>query len=97
MPYERRAPNDSHNKTFAKQETALTKVVLATGDRIGALPQSRRLYSVAQTISYAHTFGTGHDTAIILLRATSSTLDDGTFVKKLNRTISAIQRTAARK
>ena len=37
---------DPHDTTYAEQELTLTKMVLDTGDRLGAPPPSRRLCSV---------------------------------------------------
>ncbi|KAI2506535.1 Reverse transcriptase (RNA-dependent DNA polymerase) [Fragilaria crotonensis] len=83
---------DPHDTSFADQELALTKLVLDTGDRIGAPPPSRRLCSVSKTLSYAQNFVALHDPITLSLQSTSSTLEAGSFANALTRTISAIRR-----
>ena len=86
---------DPHDTSYATQETMLTKMILATGDRIGAPPPSRRLCSVTKTFSQARSIVSMRDTVATSLQATSRTLDDGSFADDLNRTISALSRTSA--
>jgi hypothetical protein len=76
-----------HHSSFAAQELALTKMVLDTGDRIGAPPPSRRLCSVTKTFLNAQAFGPRNDPVTLSLLATSPTLDDGSFARELNHTI----------
>ncbi|KAI2495111.1 Reverse transcriptase (RNA-dependent DNA polymerase) [Fragilaria crotonensis] len=83
---------DPHDTSFADQELALTKLVLDTGDRIGAPPPSRRLCSVSKTLSYAQNFVALHDPITLSLQSTSSTLEAGSFANALTRTIGAIRR-----
>ena len=83
---------DPHDTSYATQEAALTKMVLATGDRIGAPPPSRRLCSVTKTISHARALVSSNDPAFVSLKATSPTFDDGLFASDLNRSISSISR-----
>jgi hypothetical protein len=81
-----------HDSTYVSQEAAaLTKITLGTGDRIGAPPPSRRLRSVTKTVSHAISLGTGTYSALLSLLATTPTLDDGSFAKELNCTISVIK------
>ena len=84
---------DPHDTSYASQEAALTKI-LATGDRIGAPPPSRRLCSVTKTFSNARALITMNDPASVSLKATSLTFDDGLFANELNRKLSAISRRA---
>ena len=86
---------DPHDTSYATQEAMLTKMILATGDRIGAPPPSRRLCSVTKTFSQARSIVSMRDTVATSLQATSRTLDDGSFADDLNRTISALSRTSA--
>jgi hypothetical protein len=86
---------DPHDSTYASQEAALTKIVLDTGDRIGAPPPSRRLCSVTKTFSHAISLATGKDSVLLSLLATTPTLDDGSFAKKLNRLIGALKRNSS--
>jgi hypothetical protein len=85
---------DPHDRTYASQEAVFTQMVLDTGDRVGASPPSRRLSSVAKTLSHATTLGTGKDLASISLLATTPTLNDGSFAAELNRSVNAFKRTA---
>ncbi|KAI2509582.1 Reverse transcriptase (RNA-dependent DNA polymerase) [Fragilaria crotonensis] len=83
---------DPHDTSYATQEDALTKMILATGDRIGASPPSRRLCSVTKTFSHALSIGTGNDAALLSLAATSSTFDDRSLSLELSRMISVLKR-----
>ncbi|KAI2500399.1 Reverse transcriptase (RNA-dependent DNA polymerase) [Fragilaria crotonensis] len=86
---------DPHDTTYAAQELAMTKMVLDTGDRIGAPPPSRGLCSVSKTISSAHSFAMRRDPVLLSLQLTSPTLDGGAFARAMNHSVGALRRVSA--
>jgi hypothetical protein len=80
-------PYDPCDPSFAADESALTRHLSETGDRIGGTPPSRRLCSVSNMASIANDVRIGLDGPTLSLQMTSPKLE----IQSFSRSISALK------